>query len=244
MIGSSIFSDIKTLTEVILTENVESLGMYMFSNTALETITIPGSVSYISSETFYKAERLSEINVAPSNAVYSSDRGILYNKDMSELILFPAHNAITEFEVPESVVEILEYAFFDAENLKSITLPENLKIIEGYSMGCYRLERFYVKSVDPPTVKSNYFSSLLVLVANPTVYVPKGSLDAYKNSESWGAFSKIEEMDFTGVESFLADDNNTYNIYFIDGRLVKRGNSLKGLPRGIYIVNGQKFIVK
>ena len=244
MTGSSIFYDIKTLTEVTLTEDVEFLGMYMFSNTALKTIAIPRSVNYISTEAFYKAEKLSEINVAPSNAVYSSDKGILYNKDMSELILFPAHNSITEFEVPESVVEILEYAFFDADNLKSITLPENLKIIEGYSMGCYRLERFYVKSVNPPTVKSSYFSPLLVLEANPTVYVPKGSLDAYKNSEGWGAFSKIEEMDFTGVESVLADDNNSYNIYSVDGRLVKRGNSLNGLPHGIYIINGQKFIVR
>ena len=51
----------------------------------------------------------------------------------------------------------------------------------------------------------------------------------------------------TGIDDIAADDNNTIsgNVYSISGTLVRpNATSLNGLPNGIYIVNGKKYVVK
>ena len=44
-----------------------------------------------------------------------------------------------------------------------------------------------------------------------------------------------------GIETAKTIDSNVYGI---DGRIVKRNASLEGLPKGLYIVNGKKYLVK
>lgn len=57
-----------------------------------------------------------------------------------------------------------------------------------------------------------------------------------------------DDSDVTGIENVNDDSNinniegNDINVYTINGQKV--GTSLVGLPKGIYIVNGKKFIVK
>ena len=53
----------------------------------------------------------------------------------------------------------------------------------------------------------------------------------------------------TGIEDILADYEQPVSrfangIYNLNGQLVKQGNSTAGLPSGMYIVNGKKFIVR
>ncbi|MBR3534700.1 MAG: leucine-rich repeat protein [Oscillospiraceae bacterium] len=49
--------------------------------------------------------------VSDDNKYYSSENGVLYNKDKTKLIRFPAHNEITKFVVPDSVEAITDNAF-------------------------------------------------------------------------------------------------------------------------------------
>lgn len=63
--------------------------------------------------------------------------------------------------------------------------------------------------------------------------------------------SRLREIRFY-VDTEIADavDNldmqpTTGNVYGIDGRLVRRdATSLEGLPKGMYIQNGKKYVVK
>ena len=63
--------------------------------------------------------------------------------------------------------------------------------------------------------------------------------------------SRLREIRFF-VDTEIADavDNldmqpTTGNVYGIDGRLVRRdATSLEGLPEGMYIQNGKKYVVK
>lgn len=42
-----------------------------------------------------------------------------------------------------------------------------------------------------------------------------------------------------------AETTMTGDIYSIDGKLVKKGaNSLSGLNKGVYIMNGKKYVVE
>lgn len=50
----------------------------------------------------------------------------------------------------------------------------------------------------------------------------------------------------SGVRDILSEDENKpFPVYSIDGRLVRpNAISLEGLPQGVYIVKGKKYIVK
>ena len=53
------------------------------------------------------------------------------------------------------------------------------------------------------------------------------------------------DSDVTGISNVETEDSNildNVNVYSVNGQKV--GTSLEGLPKGIYIVNGKKFIVK
>ena len=48
----------------------------------------------------------------------------------------------------------------------------------------------------------------------------------------------------TGIGSVFADHGNDHKVYSLDGRQVRTNGSLEGLPKGIYVVNKKKIIVK
>lgn len=56
----------------------------------------------------------------------------------------------------------------------------------------------------------------------------------------------FEMRESTGVAEIIADKKqNTDAVYSLDGRLVStKANSPAALPKGIYIVNGKKMIIK
>lgn len=57
----------------------------------------------------------------------------------------------------------------------------------------------------------------------------------------------VDGGDLTDIDGIENDLNvNTDNkVYNMNGQLVRNGSaSLEGLPKGVYIVNGKKYIVK
>ena len=60
-------------------------------NTEVESVTIPASVTGIlTGNPFRKAVSLKKITVAEDNPVFASEDGVLYSKDKSKLIAYPA----------------------------------------------------------------------------------------------------------------------------------------------------------
>ena len=118
---------VKNLT---IEEGILTIGKSCFQQArVLETVTIPQSVTSIGKIAFYGIPTLTAINVNANNANYVTVNGVLYNKDMTELIAYPAAKSGTSFIVPDSVLTIAEGAFYGAKNLVSITLPDNLTSI-------------------------------------------------------------------------------------------------------------------
>lgn len=50
--------------------------------------------------------------------------------------------------------------------------------------------------------------------------------------------------DINGIVTELPGDNAHEGVYNINGQKVAAGTSLKGLPKGIYIMNGKKYVIK
>ncbi|MDE6798018.1 MAG: leucine-rich repeat domain-containing protein [Ruminococcus sp.] len=123
---------------------------------ALETINISGNCKEIQgNEPFMSCTNLQAINVTDGDGEYSSENGILYNKDKSVLVAYPISKADKEFKVPSGVREIsvsafcnnkfLEkvdlsgverigaYAFEGSKSLSKAVLSDGLKTVEIYA---------------------------------------------------------------------------------------------------------------
>lgn len=100
-----------SLSNVILPDSLKSIGDLAFFNCKqLKSISIPASVEHIGQYAFAGCSSLNAIHVDPNNPFFTDLDGVLFNKDMTELIYCPLR-AEEVYRVPRSVLSIAEYAF-------------------------------------------------------------------------------------------------------------------------------------
>ena len=126
-----------SLSDVTIPDGVTSIGNLTFADcNALTRIELPNSVTSIGNNAFSGCSRLTSIIVAEGNPNYSSQDGILYNKDKTEFIHIP-NNIQGSVTISNGVTSIGYSAFYGCSGLTSITIPDSVTSI-GYSAfdGC------------------------------------------------------------------------------------------------------------
>ncbi len=109
---------------ITIPDSVKAIARYAFlENKALTNISIPENIIEISDDAFRGCTSLTAINVAPENHAFSSQDGVLYNKDLKKLIKCPEGKK--EVTIPDSVTEIGDGAF-ECCTITSINLPQGL----------------------------------------------------------------------------------------------------------------------
>ena len=110
--------------------SVSSIGYTAFSGCSeLTEVTIPSSVTYIGEFVFYDCRNLTEILVSSSNEKFSSENGVLFDKDKTILIIYPARKNDNSFTIPNSVTSIGDYAFTNCSSLTSVIIPNSVTSI-------------------------------------------------------------------------------------------------------------------
>ena len=90
-IGNQAFQGCQTLMEITLPASLNSIGYEAFWECKqLSSIDIPARVTEIGDHVFDYCENLDVINVDSANASYSSADGVLFNKNQTELLCYPA----------------------------------------------------------------------------------------------------------------------------------------------------------
>jgi len=105
---------------VVIPEGVTAIGYLAFSNSSITRVIIPSTVASIGLFAFDKATALTSIYVARANETFSSIDGVLFNKDVSELIKYPQGNTQTNYIIPASVSSLEDYAFSKVASLQYI----------------------------------------------------------------------------------------------------------------------------
>jgi len=119
--------------KLVISNDVTSIANYQFQIcTSLTSVTIPNSVTSIGNYVFASCVSLKEINVSENNSNYSSDNGVLYNKDKTTLILYPESKTDSSFTIPNSVTSIVGRAFSGCTGLTTITIPNSVTSIGAY----------------------------------------------------------------------------------------------------------------
>ena len=134
-IGDDAFMGCHSFPTLTIPDNVEYIGTRAFDSCkGLKTVTIGSGATSIGSDAFSSCISLEEMTVSPENPAYCSEDGVLFNKDKTTIICYPAAKT-GDYAVPGSVTEIGIRAFYDCEGLTAITLPEGLISIGQANFG-------------------------------------------------------------------------------------------------------------
>ena len=199
---------------------------------ALTSVTIPNSVTEIGDDTFYWCKHLTSISIPNSVTKIGTSA-------------FDDCRSLTSVNIPNSVTEIGSYAFSLCVSLTSVTIPNSVKNIENFAFfNCTSITQISSEAVVPPTCESGVFTD--INKSKCKLIVPKNSLDAYKQAYQWKDFLLIEGST-TGITNTVYNNSGLADVYTIDGarRLSKAStDEINALPKGVYIVNGKKIIIK
>lgn len=183
-------------TNITIIDGTISISMIALRNIhGLTSIFIPNSVTNIGAYAFSGCTGLSAITVESENPNYSSKDGVLFNKLQS--IIYSYSNAKSPtYSIPNTVTAIGGYAFYNCTNLTSVTIPNSVTIISVYAFsGCTNLLSIHANAAIPAPINSYTFSN--VDKSKCILYVPTGSLSAYRAANYWKDFSNIVEETVT-----------------------------------------------
>ena len=164
-------------------------------------------------------------------------------------------SALTSVSMP-SVKTIGDDSFYYCNALTSLDIPASVTTIGKYAFsGCSSLTSVYCHWEQPLECDPRFEETVL---ANATLYVPDGCVDAYRSTFPWSEFINIEEKDYSGI---AGTPQSEVTVKVIDGAIVIEGgdgtasaplvevysagggcvyrgtdSSIGGLTHGVYVV--------
>ena len=258
-IGTWAFYNCYNLPSITIPEAVTTLGHAAFKFcAALTEIEIPASVSFIEGEMFIDCFQLEKIHVHADNAFYSSDDGVLYDKEKTTVIIYPQGKSVSTFEIPGTVT-IIEAGSFHGSSFESVTIPNSVTVIGAnafelcaqltsltipYSVteivdyafnNCTGLIDVTVEWETPLSVPELIFD--YVNTSAVTLHVPSGRKFLYLDADVWMDFGMIEEYEFSGNDKIGVP---TLKVFASNGILYITGLT-PGKPLYIYNLSGQQL---
>lgn len=197
-IGTGAFGQCTALEEIQLNKKLRAIkSMAFYGCSSLKKLYIPQSVTHIGISTFDGCVCLEDLtlyeNVENCIWIFGDNCGIkrlnLFFKELPALFLSGCKQLETLI-LNEGLEVIDYYSLENAPKLKELTIPSTIKEIKSYAFSNNLLERLHLKSENPPKMSSSYEEHY----NQCTLFVPKGSKDAYVNAgEPWTLFKDIIE---------------------------------------------------
>lgn len=215
------FSQMESVKEIKIGDGLKYLGSSAFSDCKLlESIEIPACVDSIRMYTFEGCENMKEVKF---------NEGLKFI-DERAFALTSLNNVV----LPNSLDRIEFGAFRYISTLKNITFGEGIKNVGewlfygGWLPNSYNtLETITILAPEVPETATELFKGCDV--SNCTLYVPEGSVEAYKAASPWNQVGTILPIGSAGINNTLLNGNgrvvyninNHISIINVDGKNIK-----------------------
>lgn len=145
--------------------------------------------------------------VDKNNPVYSSDdNGILFNKDKTELIKFSYKISIEEYGMPDSVRTIAQNAFYRCTSLNSLTLSDNVIVLQGKTFDSCRFDSVIipdtVTALESCAFNNCSFNELYIGKGVERIYSTNSKAPAFYNTRNLKSITVSPDNQF-----FCSDEN-------------------------------------
>ena len=270
LIDNGAFDGCTSLTSVEIGNSVELIGNGAFDGcTSLTNIEIPNSVEFIGHGAFDGCTSLKNLVIEDGSETLGVGHSYNDDGDVSSGLFkdCPIETLYLGRNLDYETREDFGYSpFYDVITLTDVTIGSMVTDVKSLYWRRYvdNLKTLQLQCATPPSVNDEGFDDNQY--ANLNVYVPEGSLDAYKADDVWKNFLNLWEGDPTGISGVEAlggqgvkvDNGNIVvdnaagrvSVYDAAGTLVKSvmpdGNRVEiAVPsRGVYIVRAGGKAVK
>lgn len=173
-IGNGAFRNCPRLKRITIPDGVTSIGNGAFENCfELTSINIPDGVTSIGTNAFNGCSGLTDITVDNRNSSYCSESGVLFNKNKTKFICYPAGKTDSSYKIPDEVTSIGYAAFDECTGLTSIYIPDGVTSIDYYAFKrCTGLESITI----PDSVNSIGYEAFDRCTKLTSIYIPDGEI--------------------------------------------------------------------
>ena len=209
-IGSAAFAQLIDLETITLPEGLETIGDSAFIGCdRLKTLTIPASVKSIGASICRGCKSFTGYIVSEASPYYCVVGGVLYTKDMTELLsCLPGVVSTVSFTVPDSVKVIGDEAFYGCALANGITLPEGLEKIGDKAFA----ECIFLSSLNAPASLRSIGDYAFIRCNSLETVTFSGSLDsigkeAFKSCTMLKSVTMPDKLGSLGDEAFHFCEN-------------------------------------
>ena len=151
---------------------------------------------------------------------------------------FKGCKALQQITLPEGVEELKPFVFQNCTALTEVTFPSTLKNIGLNALvNCSSLSKVTCNATTPPVLKGNVFNKT---PNGKTLVVPETSIEQYKTAQYWGAPSFATVV--TGISSLAPAEEQTADVYTLQGVRLGTKAIWPSLPKGLYVVGNKKVV--
>ena len=129
------FNCCSSLESVEIQEGLKGMANSVFNECFnLKAISLPSTFKSFGMWVFWDCFSIEKYEVSPDNPYFASVDGILYSKDMTTLVQYPAGSPVKDFTVPDGVVMLGFASCEGALNLEKVSLPASVRKLDGASL--------------------------------------------------------------------------------------------------------------
>ena len=262
-IGVSAFRNCSSLKSIRIHKNIKEIDKAFYGCTNLSTLIIEDRNTTLklgsNSSPLFGDCKLDSVYIG-GKIVYNTSSDYGYSP-------FYRNTSLRTVKISDVETTIYDNEFYGCTNLQNVSIGDNVKSIgkwafsacsslKNFSFGsalqsigqeafsdCINITQISSEAVVPPTCGINALDDINKW--NCKLFVPKANIDAYKQAPQWKEFFFIDST--TGITNTVYNNSGLADVYTIDGtkRLSKAStDEINALPKGMYIVNGKKIIIK